>query len=185
VIKDGPPEEVMDFYNALIAERENATVEVARTPDGRAKTHSGTGEATVEGIRLLDSEGVAVESVDVGAAVTLQIDVAIHAPVPRLVFGFGIRDRLGQVMYGTNTHLEDMPVHNLKPGDRVVYRIRFAANLGPGSYSIQTALTSSETHLGNNYEWQDLALIFNMVNLSRTHFAGCNYLAPTIEIEQS
>ena len=50
---------------------------------------------------------------------------------------------------------------------------------------MQTALTSSETHLVHNYEWQDLALIFNVVNVSHSHFAGCNYLAPSIEIERA
>ncbi len=185
VIKDGPPEEVMDFYNALIAERENATVTVEKAADGRARTHSGTGEARVENIQLLDGSGRSVEAVDVGIPVTLQIDVAIHAPIARLVLGFGIRDRLGQVMYGTNTHLEDKPVLDLRAGDRLSYRIAFPANLGPGSYSVQTALTSSETHLVHNYEWQDLALIFNVVNVSHSHFAGCNYLAPSIEIERA
>ncbi|MEO6104335.1 MAG: ABC transporter ATP-binding protein, partial [Pseudoxanthomonas sp.] len=34
LLKDGPVEEIMDFYNALIAERENQTVTVTRLGDG-------------------------------------------------------------------------------------------------------------------------------------------------------
>ncbi|MEO1081884.1 MAG: ABC transporter ATP-binding protein [Pseudomonadota bacterium] len=182
VIKDGPPEEVMDYYNAVVAERENQTVEVERTIDGRARTRSGTGEAQVAGIRLLDENENPVDTIDVGQNVILEIQVGITESIPRLVLGYGIKDRLGQVMFGTNTHHTRQPVQNLKPGDSLVYRICFAANIGPGSYSVQTALVSTDTHLVNNYEWQDLALVFNVLNSSRTEFSGCNWLEPEIEI---
>ncbi len=57
IIKDGPPEEIFDFYNAIIAEKENSTVEVTRLEDGRIQTSSGTGEAKVEEIALYNSKG--------------------------------------------------------------------------------------------------------------------------------
>lgn len=44
VIKDGPPEEVMDYYNAIIAQKENATVEVQTLQDGSVQTRSGSGK---------------------------------------------------------------------------------------------------------------------------------------------
>jgi lipopolysaccharide transport system ATP-binding protein len=48
----GAPEEIMDYYNALIAERENSTVR--QRDDGKLQTISGTGEATVADIALLN-----------------------------------------------------------------------------------------------------------------------------------
>jgi lipopolysaccharide transport system ATP-binding protein len=50
--KQGSPEEVMDYYNALIAERENSTVEQVKTAEGRVQTTSGSGEATVTAIKI-------------------------------------------------------------------------------------------------------------------------------------
>ncbi len=182
VIKDGNPEEVMDFYNAIIAEKENATVEVKRLEDGRAQTVSGTGEATVADIALLDENGRRVEFVDVGQVVTLRIEVVTHAFIERLVLGYGIKDRLGQVMYGTNTHLKEQALLNVPADTKHVFDIVFPANLGPGSYSIQTALCSTDTHLANNYEWRDLALVFNVLNINKAHFAGCAWIDPTIKI---
>ena len=182
VIKDGNPEEVMDFYNAIIAERENATVEVKRLEDGRAQTSSGTGEATVSDIVILDESGKCIEFVDVGQVVTLHIEVTVHALIQRLILGYGIKDRLGQVMYGTNTDLKKQELLNLPAGTRLAYDVVFPVNLGPGSYSIQTALCSTDTHLVNNYEWRDLALVFNVVNISKTHFAGCAWIDPEIKI---
>lgn len=180
--KEGSPEEVMDFYNALIAERENSTVEQKATQDGRVQTISGTGAATVTDIALLNQDSEALEVVNVGVPVTLRIRVRVNSPVPRLILGYMIKDRLGQPIYGTNTHHTDMPMTDMRAGDCVEYRFTFPANLGPGSYSVTTALTSTETHLGDNYEWRDLALIFSVVNMNRKSFVGSNWLEPEIEI---
>ncbi|QIL81649.1 ABC transporter ATP-binding protein [Diaphorobacter sp. HDW4A] len=184
VAKDGAPEEVMDFYNALIAERENSTIRTTKTEYGKTATRSGTGEASVTDIVLEDESGRIVEWVDVGQQVTLRIDVKVHSDVERLVLGYGIKDRLGQVVFGTNTDLKKQEVHSAKSGECLRYRIQFPANLGPGSYSIQTALCSTETHLVNNYEWRDLALVFNVVNISKTGFDGYAWIDPTIGIEK-
>jgi lipopolysaccharide transport system ATP-binding protein len=88
-------------------------------------------------------------------------------------------------MYGTNTHLKELPLHEVQPGEKITYRFTFPMNLGPGSYSVGTALVSSDTHLVNNYEWRDLALVFTVVNISREHFVGCSWLDPVIETERT
>lgn len=185
VIKDGNPEEVMDFYNAIIAEKENTTVEVKRLEDGRAQTSSGTGEATVSDIAILNESGKRIEFMDVGQAVTLRIEVTVYTFIERLILGYGIKDRLGQVMYGTNTDLKKQEILNIQAGTHLAYDIAFPVNLGPGSYSIQTALCSTDTHLVNNYEWRDLALVFNVVNINKPHFVGCAWIDPEIKISMS
>jgi lipopolysaccharide transport system ATP-binding protein len=181
--RQGPPEEIMDYYNAMIAERENATVRVEELDDGKKQTTSGTGEATVSSIALLDDSGAPVEVVDVGAEVTLQVTVAARAAIPRMVLGYMIKDRLGQTMYGTNTDLKQLPLNDVQPGSQTVYRFRFPMNLGAGTYSVATAIVSTDTHLVNNYEWRDLALVFTVVNMRRPHFEGSAFLDPAIEIQ--
>lgn len=182
IAKQGSPEEVMDYYNAIIAEREHSSVEQVTTADGRVQTSSGSGEATVSDIVLEDENGAQLEVANVGAAVTLRIRVRINAPVPRLVLGYMIKDRLGQQMFGTNTHHMDSPLDAVGAGETIEYRFRFPLNLGPGSYSITTALTSSDTHLADNYEWRDLAFLFIVMNMNRKTFVGSSWLEPTVEI---
>ncbi|MPM16252.1 Vitamin B12 import ATP-binding protein BtuD [bioreactor metagenome] len=184
VVKDGAPEEVMDYYNALIAERENSAIQTTVTEEGKTATRSGTGDATVMDIVLEDENGRVVEWVDVGQQVTLRIDVKVNSDIDRLVLGYGIKDRLGQVIFGTNTDLKKQEVYSVKSGECLRYRIQFPANLGPGSYSIQTALCSTETHLVNNYEWRDLAYMFNVLNINKPRFDGCAWIDPTIQIEK-
>jgi lipopolysaccharide transport system ATP-binding protein len=55
-------------------------------------------------------------------------------------------------------------------------------NLGPGSYSISTALVSTDTHLVDNYEWRDLAYVFTVANLDKIHFAGSSWIHPEIKV---
>lgn len=182
VAMEGEPEVVLDYYNAMLADHQNQQVKQETHSDGKVQTVSGTGEATVTAIALVDDALKPLEVVDVGQSVHLRIEVVALADLDRLVLGYGIKDRLGQVIYGTNTDLKRQPVLNVKTGDRFLFDIAFPVNLGPGSYSVQTALVSTDTHLVNNYEWRDLALIFNVVNVNKFHFAGCAWIDPRIEI---
>lgn len=184
VALEGEPEAVMDYYNALLAEKQNQSVRQVKCENGRTQTISGTGEAVVTTINLLDQHCQAVEVVDVGQRVTLHIEVETKAFIERLVLGYGIKDRLGQVIYGTNTDLKRQPLYNLAAGSKAIFDIAFNINLGPGSYSIQTALVSTDTHLVNNYEWRDLATVFHVVNMNKSHFVGCAWLDPEIGISQ-
>lgn len=185
VAMEGVPEAVMDYYNAMLADRQNQRVTQAVTDGGKVQTTSGTGEARVVDIAILDSHGRRIEVLDVGQPVTLSVVVETLAPIERLVLGYGIKDRLGQVVYGTNTHLKNQALEKVSAHSRISYSIDFQANLGVGTYSIQTALTSSDTHLVNNYEWRDLALIFNVVNMNKPHFVGLAWIDPSITVERS
>lgn len=184
IIKDGNPEEVMDFYNALIAEKENSTIKQVVKEDGKVETVSGTSEATVEDIGLYDVKGEMVEFVGVGDSIELRIKVKVHKDIESLVLGYGIKDRLGQIMYGTNTWHTKQVIESPIAGEIYDFTLSFPINLGAGSYSIQTALVDKDTHLTENYEWKDLALVFNVINIDKIQFVGCLWNEPIIKVEK-
>ena len=181
---EGDPEAVMDYYNAMLAERENSTVRQQILPDGKMQTISGSGGATVTSIALLNADGMSVETIDVGAPIRLQIDVHAKEEIPRLILGYMIKDRLGQPMFGTNTEYLKIPVEGLRVAETVRYQFDFELNLGPGSYSIAVALTASESHIEKNFEWRDLALVFNVVNVTHETFAGCVWFKPRVAVKR-
>lgn len=184
VSKEGTPEEIMDLYNAMLAEREGGDGVRQETLDnGKVQTISGTGEATVHAIALLKDDATPAEVHGTGTAVTLRIDVDVHRDIDELTLGFRIKDRLGQNIFGTNTFHKLAPLRGLKAGQRVRADWRFALNLGPGTYSVATALHSSDNHLGQNYEWRDLALVFEVMNLHHSYFEGSAWLNPDIDID--
>lgn len=183
VVRDGVPEEVLDYYNASLANNQKQQITQLSLPDGRIQTVSGTGEAEVVDIGIYDEVGNPLKLIQVGQKVELVIKVRTSSSIDCLVLGYGIKDRLGQVIYGTNTFLKGQELVNVQANSQIEFRINFLANLGVGNYSIQTALCSSDTHLINNYEWRDLALIFQVINVDKDRFAGVAWLNPEIQIK--
>lgn len=176
----GEPEAVMDYYNAMLAERENQTVRQQQTSEGKLQTISGSGEATIAEVSLLNEQGQPIEVINVGQFVKLKVRVQVSVDIPELVLGYMIKDRLGQPIFGTNTHHLNSVIKTMKAGESVEISFEFNANLGQGTYSIAIALHTSSTHITKNYEWRDLALVFNVVNLDKDDFVGCAWLPPQV-----
>lgn len=187
VLKDGAPDEVADYYNAMIAEKENAklTVEQRHGPSGWVNTRSGTLEVAATAIELLDAksrEPVAIARV--GQDLLLRLETRAESDIPSLVLGYMLRDRTGHLIWGTNTWHTKQIVSNVKAGETVEFELRFPCRLGPGSYSFSPALTSSDTHLENNYEWHDNAVVFDVVNIDEQFFIGTCFLGGSFDIKR-
>ncbi len=184
VAMDGKPEQVLDYYNATLSESSVHTIQAKPLKDGNFQVKSGTGEATLTEILLFDSCGKNTEILKVGEKVKLELRVRVFESVETLVLGFGIKDRMGQVLYGTNTWHTKQIIDNPKVGDEFMFTIEFEANFNVGNYSVQTALTDSETHLHANYEWLDYALVFEVINTNKPFFTGTQWNDSKIEIEK-
>ncbi|MBS3986287.1 MAG: ABC transporter ATP-binding protein [Selenomonadales bacterium] len=185
VVKDGLPDEVVDYYNALIAEKENAklSIEQRREKNGWLVTRSGTLQANIKSLALLDAETQEpVEVARVGQKLELKLVASINEAVPRLVLGYMLRDRTGHVVWGTNTWHTGQIIRNLQAGEEVEFCLPFSCTLGPGSYSFSPALVSSDTHLENNYEWVDNILVFDVVNADYRVFIGSSWLDASFTI---
>ncbi len=180
---EGEPEMVMDYYNALLADRENQNVRQEVTQSGKVKTISGNGKAVILDVALLNEQGNRIEVVQVAQEVTLITKVRCNQAIDELVLGYMFKDRLGMPVYGTNTHHLNKPLKNLSAGSEIEFQFRFAANFGPGTYSLALSLHASDNHIANNYEWRDHALVFTVIN-SKEHFEGVAWLPPTVQIKQ-
>lgn len=187
ILKDGPPDEVVDYYNALIAEKENArlSVEQERQKNGWFVTRSGNFQAKIKSLVLLDEmTQEPVEIARVGQRLAVKLLAAINEDIPRLVLGYMLRDRTGHVVWGTNTWHTEQVLNDLKKGEEVEFYMPFTCTLGPGSYSFTYALTSSDTHLENNYEWVDNALVFDVINADKKYFIGTSWLDAVFQISR-
>ena len=90
VLKDGLPDEVVDYYNALVAEKENATqsIEQRRQKNGWLLTKSGDFKVVTKSLTLLDLEtGLEVNTARVGQRLRLRLVVSVSEDVPQLIFG--------------------------------------------------------------------------------------------------
>lgn len=180
ILMEGKPEAVMDYYNAMLAAKDTSSVKQTESPDGLIQTVSGSGDASIIDIGLYNNEGVRTEVFNVGELANLCIKVGIASDIPEIVLGYMIKDRLGQVIYGTNTYHLDKEIKSLTSGQIISFNFSFPMNLGEGSYSIAVALHEQDTHLHKNYEWRDLALIFDIINIDKRSFVGVSWLEPEV-----
>ena len=179
---EGKPEDIMNYYNALLADKGRHEIEFNQTNSGQTQVVSGTGEASIQGVRLLDAQGNSVEVIGVGQSVELEVNIQINSDIPELVVGLLIKDRLGQDIFGTNTHHLNQVLHGLIKGEKLTFAMQFPANLGVGSYSVAIALHSASNHIANNYEWRELAVIFSVVNMQYPEFIGSSWINPVLKI---
>lgn len=188
VIRDGMPDEVIDHYNALIAEKENdkLNIEQRRRKDGWSMTRSGDFRAIVREMELVSAQtGEPINTARVGEVLALKTHVEAIDDLPRLVLGLMLRDRTGHVVWGSNTWHTNQTLSDIKAGNRIIFTLEFRCTLGPGSYSVSPALVSTHNHLEENYEWIDNYLVFDVINADRDYFIGSTMLDAKFLIEPS
>jgi lipopolysaccharide transport system ATP-binding protein len=182
---DAAPMEVMDYYYAIMAARSGETALQTLSRSGQAQMISGSGEAVVERIALVDEAGREVQAVVPGQEVTLEFRIRTHQAIPRLVLGFTIRDQFGQQVYGINTNSFNQALTDVPKDRQYLFRFSFATNIGGGTYSISTALVSTNDRFTNNYECRDLAHFFTVHITGQKLFGGVAWLNPSLEITQA
>jgi lipopolysaccharide transport system ATP-binding protein len=185
VLRDGPADEVVDYYNALVAARDSArlSVEQRREKHGWIVTRSGSGEAAISSTTLRSAQtGEETAVVRSGQPLVLEVVVRVNADIHQLVLGAMIRNREGQVVWGSNTWHTGQTLKQVAGGSQISFNLHFDALLGPGSYSITCALHAGGTHIESNYEWTDNALVFEVINIDSPTFVGTANLPARFEI---
>ncbi|MCQ4314776.1 ABC transporter ATP-binding protein [Stutzerimonas zhaodongensis] len=180
----GEPEAVMDYYNAMLADHQNQTVRQSASVGGKARLDSGTLEAEIVEVVMLNKAGQPIEVVAVGENVWAKIDVRVNSEIDGLVLGFGIKDRMGQMVFGTNTFHTKQKIEHVGAGCLFRFNVYFSANLGVGSFSVHCSLVCNDNHIEKNYHWIDRALVFEVINIDKPLFVGCAWNELVFDIQK-
>lgn len=183
IVKIGAPEEIMDYYNAVISGNGGKSIVQEPLPDGRIKTISGNGAVRLTSVNLLNEANEPIEIISVGETVLLKIEAEVIESIPYLNCGFAIKDNLGQTHYGTNSYMNGKKLCELKVGEKILFENRLTINLGEGNYSISVAFVGDGGHIETNYAWVEFAKIFQVINTKNYPFAGCSYLPCELTID--
>lgn len=171
IIMDGNPANVLDYYNALIARQEVDSAIREGAPDGSG-TRSGNGMVQIVHADIV-SGGQSMRAIVAGEAVSVQMRLQAHQPLEDFTVGLLIKDRLGNDVFGTNTHHMLQALGPIAPGEVKDISFEFSSlALGPGHYSITLASHASSDHLAGNYDWWDRALVFQVMPASGVHTIG-------------
>jgi lipopolysaccharide transport system ATP-binding protein len=131
--------------------------------------------ATVEQVRVCDQAGKPVDSLVSDDSVQVQIAVRFHARFADPHVGFKLRDRLGRVIFETNTYC-------------MKTSIAFAVTLHPGEYTLSVGVSDSgimdgsfQQHLAHVH---DQAMFAVLQNRNTYQWSGICNLKPTLSIQR-
>ncbi|WP_029541441.1 ABC transporter ATP-binding protein [Selenomonas sp. AB3002] len=182
VLKIGQPQEIMDYYNAMLGGNDGEPIQQEKQEDGSVRTISGNGQAVIENIVLSNRDGSVAEMFNVGEQATLTIEAAAMENLQDMSCGILIKNTLGESVYGVNSYDSQLGGRPIEKGARRKYIFSIPMNIGPGNYSVTVALHSGDTHVESNYEWRDMAVIFQIVRPAGLEFVGAAYLNASIDI---
>jgi len=183
ILKDGPPDEIVDYYNALVAKKENLAFSQRREKNGWVFTEYGSKEAVVRSIELLDGRtGQIVSTVAVGQDLVVKTTVWVQEDVQCLVLGCRIEDKTGHIVWGTNTWHSDQVLKNIDKETEIIFRIRFNCSLGPGSYALSVSLVNADTQMDKCFDKANNLLVFDVINIDKPLFIGTNWIEAKFEV---
>jgi lipopolysaccharide transport system ATP-binding protein len=179
VVADGKPADVLNRYQKIIMEREQAYDAETVTHASSAAQQSGhrsfapiqytyrhgDGSAEIVGVELSNTSGQRIEIVETGEPLTVRILAIFHQDTDDPVVGFLIRNRHGIHAYGTNTKEQQVEFGRVRCGEQLEVSFAFNCWLGLDQYSVGFAIHSRD---GQAYDWIDGALFFRVTGMSYT-----------------
>jgi len=193
LIADGKPLDVLNRYQRIIMEREEAyeaETSVA-SPDADHQilheapaplTYSyrhGDGSAEIVAAEFSNGRNQSVGMVESGEQVTIRIIAVFKRETVEPVIGFLIRNRHGIHVYGTNTREQQIEFGVVWPGQVLEISFTFDCWLGVDQYSMSVAVHS---HDERAYDWLDGVVFFRVTSLYRTE--GVANLNATVSVRR-
>jgi ABC-type polysaccharide/polyol phosphate transport system ATPase subunit len=176
VLNDGPPSEVLNHYQKIVMEREQAYEEEEAKSEEAGEDEAGGGEALtplrydyrhgdgtaeIVGAELLDASRRQAGVVESGAPLTLRVRARFNRDADDAVVGFLVNDSRGVHAYGTNTKEQQIDLGGLRRGEVIEVSFAFDCWLGLDQFSVSLAVHSLE---GVSYDWLDGALFFRVTS---------------------
>jgi lipopolysaccharide transport system ATP-binding protein len=169
LVRDGTPDSVLEYYNALMARR-GVEYEVQAVRDEGVR--SGDRSSVIERVELL-YDGQPASAIPSGASATFRITLHANVDLAELTIGIVLRDAVGNDVFGTNTYHLGHPLRHILAGRQITcdFAVKAVA-LGTGNYSLSVALHRDMTHVSGNYDWWDRALVFQVLPNNGPHCIG-------------
>jgi lipopolysaccharide transport system ATP-binding protein len=142
------------------------TMQVFEFDPELAGVEFGAGKATITSVRLALADGRPTQLVQGGELVDLELSATLHEDLDRLIFGFYVKDRLGQRLFGDNSFLvfENDPIRG-SAGDTISMSFRFRMPILPaGSYMVDAAVASGTQFDHTQQHWIHDALEFRALD---------------------
>ncbi len=137
-------------------------IEVFDFDPGKISGEFGVGAARITDVRLQNIDGKPIDLAEGGEVVDLLVEVLALEPLESPIFGFYVKDHLGQQLFGDNTYVSYMD-HDIRAesGTRLRARFRFRMPvLRIGEYTVDVAVATGTQIDHTQQHWIRDALVF-------------------------
>jgi hypothetical protein len=111
----------------------------------------GTKEVEIEGIRLLDRWGSAVDEIEPGDPLTVQVHFLVREEILNPHFGIALFREDRVYCYGPNTEFDDLPIERITPGSGSFSLAYEHFDLMPGRYFFSIAIWDKKETVAYDY----------------------------------
>jgi lipopolysaccharide transport system ATP-binding protein len=196
VVTDAAPLEVLNCYQKIIMEREQAYEAVDESRTGEARDNwadvaaplsytyrHGNRDAEIVAADLTDATRRSLEIIETGEPLMMRVTVRIKQDIADPIVGFLIRNRHGISAFGTNTKEHLIEFGAVRRGDLLEAIFSFNCWLGVDEYSISCAVHSRD---GEAYDWVDGTRFFRVTSARKTEgLANLNASVTARRVENS
>jgi len=194
-ISYGAPRDVIDLYQALVAQKTDLSqrdVVVAQNVPTRASWQKATtvttnNDAELIDFRLLGANDKPIRHLESETQLTVQYVVKLCKDFDRPAFGLIVRDRIGRSIFETSTYAMRMAETPIADGTRVVVRFLFNFNLRAGQYSFSVGVANRGF---SRSEFEEYSLLMHDVEQIQVHeaagaifYGGIFNMRPTVSIK--
>lgn len=180
VLDEGSPEQVFNCYNSLISMKEHGDdiTSAAKMLTEAMKKRSGNKKIEISNVSIFNEANIKTESITSGEMVTIELELQTYEEVENPTIGILIRDRLGNDIFGINSHFMGINTGLFRKGTAKKAHYQIKLDLGPNIYTLTVAIHSDETHINENYDWINEAIVFRVLPSPDFKFAGYCRLKP-------
>lgn len=180
IVKKGDPEDVINSYNFLISKLNDN--EDKMTIKNCATNSYGTFDVEITRVTIAGKESYS-DVISSGEYTNIIVEITSYKDLFDMTVGIMIRDKFGQDIFGTNTFHHKLNI-DFEQHEQYTCTFSMPLNVGPGKYSITTAIHSNDTHLENCSHWLDNASNFEVAGIVGEPFIGLCRLTPEVKFKK-
>nr|WP_234017256.1 ABC transporter ATP-binding protein [Nostoc sp. 'Lobaria pulmonaria (5183) cyanobiont'] len=182
MLEIGRPKEVVNHYIALLSSDDNQVeiennksedrtlvqqnnIEliddfVKNNPDDSLHRH-GNKLAIIKNVQLIDLKGKKIAKLETGQRFQISVLLQAKAELSDLIVGISIRNLMGLVIYGINTHLLNIKLPEINQNQELTVLFKIPCYMNKGVYTVTLGIHSEE---GLSYDWVDELVVLEVNN---------------------
>ncbi|MCR5209091.1 MAG: ABC transporter ATP-binding protein [Lachnospiraceae bacterium] len=158
VVAESNPKTVLDMYQALRYEKAQTQTTVSQSSE---RVEFGIGNVILDKCYMSDESGIEKSIWKTCETCNLVIEMTSQT-ISDCCVGIQVRNKLGEILYGTNTHWLNKSIcfHD----NKLKCTYRFPINLGCGKYTLTVACAEDRATPVDIFFWKENALSFEVVS---------------------